>query len=114
MSDEYENSTESAVRYVLPTPIPLPDYVCCVVTEGVWTWFSAFLFTIILFVVATLRYYKKSLRKRTTQRKDHDIHLRCVLANDQGAVNSIRQDPVYVPEFPQFYAKRRRHKIVDK
>jgi len=41
----------------------LPDYVCCVVTEGVWTYFSAFLLIAVLFAVATLKYCKKRLAK---------------------------------------------------
>ncbi len=41
----------------------LPDYVCCVVTEGVWTYFAAALLIIVLFAIATLKYCKKYLAK---------------------------------------------------
>ena len=41
----------------------LPDYVCCVVTEGVWTYFAAALLIVVLFAVATLKYCKKYLAK---------------------------------------------------
>ncbi len=41
----------------------LPDYVCCVVTEGIWTYFAAALLIIVLFAIATLKYCKKYLAK---------------------------------------------------
>ena len=36
-------------------PFPVPDYVCCAVTEGVWTWFFCILLIVVLFAVATLK-----------------------------------------------------------
>ncbi len=41
----------------------LPEYVCCVVTEGVWTYFGAALLIVVLFAIATLKYCKKYLAK---------------------------------------------------
>ena len=39
----------------------LPDYVCCVVTESVWTWFLTIILSVLLFALATLRYCKRYL-----------------------------------------------------
>ena len=41
----------------------IPDYVCCVLTEGVWTIFGASVLIIGLFTIATLKYFKKYLAK---------------------------------------------------
>ena len=35
--------------------VAIPDYVCCVVTEGVWVWFAAILLFAILMFIATLK-----------------------------------------------------------
>jgi len=39
----------------------IPDYVCCVVTECVWTWFLTVILSVLLFAMATLRYCKRHL-----------------------------------------------------
>ena len=39
----------------------IPDYVCCVVTESVWTWFLTIILSVLLFALATLRYCKRHL-----------------------------------------------------
>lgn len=52
---------------VLPHPLKdefvIPDYVCCVLTEGVWTIFGACVLILGLFTIATLKYFKKYLAK---------------------------------------------------
>ena len=35
--------------------ILVPNYVCCVVTEGVWVWFAAVLLFVVLMFIATLK-----------------------------------------------------------
>lgn len=35
--------------------VAVPDYVCCVVTEGVWVWFAAIVLFAILMFIATLK-----------------------------------------------------------
>ena len=42
---------------------PVPDYVCCAVTEGVWTWFFCILLIVVLFAVATLKSVRCELEK---------------------------------------------------
>ena len=48
----------------------IPDYVCCVLTEGVWTIFAASLLIIGLFAIATLKYLKKRLAKTKYNKKN--------------------------------------------
>ena len=35
--------------------IVVPDYVCCVVTEGVWVWFAAIVLFAVLMFIATMK-----------------------------------------------------------
>lgn len=79
----------------------LPDYVCCVVTEGVWTWFGASLLIVVLFAAATLKYCKKSLSEQKYRDKGQSIHLKCVLADDKGAISAIRAEPIDLADFLQ-------------
>ena len=48
----------------------IPDYVCCVLTEGVWTIFGACLLIFGLFTIATLKYFKKYLAKTKYNKKN--------------------------------------------
>ena len=50
---------EESDRAMLDSEIP--DYVCCVVTESVWTWFLTIILSVMLFAMATLRYCKRYL-----------------------------------------------------
>ena len=35
--------------------ILVPNYVCCVVTEGVWVWFAAIVLFAVLMFIATMK-----------------------------------------------------------
>ena len=48
----------------------IPDYVCCVLTEDVWTIFGACALIISLFTIATLKYFKKYLAKTRYNKKN--------------------------------------------
>ena len=72
-----------------PSPPPpllpsVPDYVCCVVTEGVWTWFAAILLIVVLFSAATLKYCKKRLSKPKFNEKNRNLLLQYILEADKG------------------------------
>ena len=67
--DEYEpslvhNGTADGDEFVIP------EYVCCVVTEGVWTVFAACILIIVLLTIATLKYFKKHLSKTKYNKKN--------------------------------------------
>ena len=48
----------------------IPEYVCCVLTEGVWTVFGACLLIVVLMTIATLKYIKKRLAKTKYNKKN--------------------------------------------
>ena len=48
----------------------IPDYVCCVLTEDVWTIFGACALILSLFTIATLKYFKKYLAKTKYNKKN--------------------------------------------
>ena len=82
ISPELENVTTTTLNPYLPPPVP--DYVCCVVTEGVWTWFAAFLLIIVLFSAATLKYCRKRLSKPKFIEKNRNLLLQYILEDDKG------------------------------
>ena len=41
----------------------IPDYVCCVLPDGTWTWFGAVLVSVLLLLIAILKYCRKYLSK---------------------------------------------------
>ena len=47
--------------------ILIPNYVCCVVTEGVWVWFAAVVLFAVLMFIATLKVSKHASRTSTRQ-----------------------------------------------
>ena len=57
----------------------IPEYVCCVLTEGVWTIFGACLLILILFTLATLKYFEKYLAKTKYNKKNLRMKDRYVL-----------------------------------
>ena len=79
-------STSTSVRLGPEEAFPVPDYVCCVVTEAVWTWFAATLLIVVLFAVATLKYCKKRMNKPKFEKKNQNLLLRHVLADDKGII----------------------------
>ncbi len=48
----------------------IPDYVCCVLTEDVWTIFGACVLILSLFTIATLKYFKKYLASTKYNKKN--------------------------------------------
>ena len=67
LSDLSSTHEPELLETVRPHPLKdefvIPDYVCCVLTEGVWTIFGASVLIIGLFTIATLKYFKKYLAK---------------------------------------------------
>ncbi len=68
----------------------LPDYVCCVVTEGAWTYFASTFLIVVLLSVATIKYCKKRLAKPKFLPEGRKLHMQSVLADDRGAIHTIR------------------------
>ena len=64
--------------YPLKDDFVIPDYVCCVLTEGVWTIFGASLLILGLFTIATLKYFKKYLAKTKYIKKNLRMKTRSV------------------------------------
>lgn len=118
LNESTTTTTASSVEFVAEelatTEKPLPDYVCCVVTEGVWTYFACFLLIAVLFAVATLKYCKKRFEKPRYNHKGQKLHQRSVIADDAGAVSAIRKEPVPLTEFAKYVAARRKHKSAHK
>lgn len=113
MSEDELTITTLSTNITTESTTVLPPYVCCAVTEGVWTWFGAILLIFVLCTIATLKYCKKRLAKPKFREKGHEVHLQCVLADDKGAMNLIRHHATSVSEFPTYYAKRRKHDTID-
>lgn len=67
LSDLSSTHEPELLETVRPHPLKdefvIPDYVCCVLTEGVWTIFGACVLILGLFTIATLKYFKKYLAK---------------------------------------------------
>ena len=95
-------------------PFILPDYVCCVVTEGVWTVFFAVLLSIILTLVATLKYCKKRLSHPRFLQENQQLLIRYVMEDEKGAVSKIRNYEIPVQEFHKYYNKRREFSFIDR
>ena len=68
----------------------IPDYVCCVITESTWTWFAAILFSVILLVLATLKYCRKYLSKPKFETKNLKLLKRSLIADDGDALGKIK------------------------
>ena len=64
--------------HLLKNDFVIPDYVCCVLTEGVWTIFGASLLILGLFTIATLKYFKKYLAKTKYIKKNLRMKTRSV------------------------------------
>ena len=60
----------------------IPDYVCCVLTEDVWTIFGACALILFLFTIATLKYFKKYLAKTKYNKKNLRMKDRLVKLHD--------------------------------
>ena len=91
----------------------IPPYVCCVLTEGTWTWFAAILFFVILLLIATLKYCRKHLSQPKFQTKNLSLLRRTLIEDDGDALGKIRLTPVNVKDFVRYCATRRKHAIID-
>ena len=91
----------------------IPPYVCCVLTEGTWTWFAAILFFAILMLIATLKYCRKHLSQPKFKNKNLSLLKRTLIEDDGDALGKIRLTPVKVEEFIKYCATRRKHAIID-
>ncbi len=92
--DDIDEATEAIVEAVAPVDdddnFEIPDYVCCVLTEGTWTWFGAFLLIFILFTIATLKYCKKYLTKTKFLSKNLSLLKKSLIEDDGDAQGKIR------------------------
>ena len=86
----------------------IPPYVCCVLTEGVWTIFSAALLIIVLFTVATLKYFKKYLAQSRFYRRNMKLMSRFATEDGKNAAALIRYDPIPVSQFTKYCSLRRK------
>ena len=68
----------------------IPEYVCCVITESIWTWFAAILFSVILLLLATLKYCFKYLSKPKFDAKNLKLLKRSLIADDGDALGKIK------------------------
>lgn len=91
----------------------LPDYVCCVVTEGIWTWFGTILLSVILLTVATLKYCRTRFKKPRFLVKNQNLLLKSVIADDNEATKRIPKSAIRTEDFPRHCLKRRKHQVVD-
>ena len=85
----------------------IPDYVCCVLTEGVWTIFSAATLIIVLFTIATLKYFKKYLARSRFHRRNKKLMSRFATEDGKNAAALIRYEPIPVSQFTKYCNLRR-------
>ncbi len=116
-----ENATAAAEEAAPSTNVTrvnpdfvLPDYVCCVITDGIWIWFFFLTTFAVLILIVTLKYCKKRLAKPRFKEKNKSLLLRYVVAEDRGAVDFVREEPIPVAEFLVYYTSRRKLKTVDR
>ena len=61
----------------------IPDYVCCVLSEGTWTWFGAILVSLLLLLIAILKYCRKYLSKPKFESKNLTLLRKSLIGNWQ-------------------------------
>lgn len=91
----------------------IPPYVCCVLTEGAWTWFAAILFSVILLLIATLKYCRKHLSKPKFQSQNLTLLHKTLIEDDGDALGKIKTTPIKVADFLKYCNLRRKHEIID-
>ena len=91
----------------------LPPYVCCVLTEGIWTIFAATLLIIVLFTIATLKYFKKYLAKSKFSRRNLKLMSKLVNEDGKNAAAVIRTDDIAVDQFVKYCGVRRKKQGVN-
>lgn len=92
MDDDYNSTIEDAT-FAPSDEEPedvIPPYVCCIVTDGVWTWFASILFTVILMLIATLKYCRKHLSKPKYESKNLSLLKKSLIVDDGDALGKIR------------------------
>ena len=91
----------------------IPDYVCCVLTEGTWTWFGAILVSLLLLLIAILKYCRKYLSKPKFESTNLTLLRKSLIVDDGDALGKIKLTPVKVEEFVKYCNTRRKHAIID-
>ena len=69
----------------------IPDYVCCVLSEGTWTWFGAILVSLLLLLIAILKYCRKYLSKPKFESKNLTLLRKSLIGNWQLYFTSSKQ-----------------------
>ena len=86
----------------------LPPFVCCAVTEGVWTIFWSVLLIVVLFTVATMKYLKRYLAQSKFYRRNVKIMRKLVNEDGKNVSAIIRCDgSVLVRDFVAYCQLRR-------
>ena len=91
----------------------IPDYVCCVLTDGTWTWFGAILVSLLLLLIAILKYCRKYLSKPKFESKNLTLLRKSLIVDDGDALGKIKLTPVKIEEFVKYCNTRRKHAIID-
>ena len=91
----------------------IPDYVCCILTEGSWTWFAAILVSVLLLLIAILKYCRKYLSKPKFHTKNLSLLRKNLIVDDGDALGKIKLTPVKIEEFIKYCNTRRKHAIID-
>ena len=92
---------------------PIPDYVCCVLTDSIWTWFVAILISVLLLLIAILKYCRKYLSKPKFHSKNLSLLRKSLIVDDGDALGKIKLTPVKIEEFIKYCNTRRKHAIID-
>lgn len=92
---------------------PIPPYVCCVVTEGVWTIFGATLLIVALFTIATMKYFKKYLAKSKFTHRNLKMMSKLVNEDGKNVAAIIREDNIPVKDFVSYCQARRRKQRIN-
>ena len=89
---------------------------CCAITEGGWTWFGSFLFTLSLMALFHMKYKKKVISRPKNLKKDKNEQvLRGYLLAQQKAARTVMPDgKLSVEEFQKCCAERKKYPIIFK
>jgi len=86
----------------------IPDYVCCVLTDGIWAIFLSTLLIVVLMTVATLKYLKKYLAQSQFTRRNLKLMSRFATEDGKNAAAIIRKDDIPVDQFIKYCTVRRK------
>ena len=89
---------------------------CCAITEGGWTWFGSFLFTVVLFAFFHMKYKKKVLsRPKNLQKSKNERVLRgYLLAQQKAARTTMPEGNLSVEEFEKCCEQRKKYPLIFK